>query len=162
MMRDAKFLNFLPSQQAAASLMMALNLTQAKNIDRTSLKFKHFSSGELTDIFYKQKPSYDIKVGSTTPLNKSSFLEYPICWCKHMEKVTGLNSDTDILPVYLNLVMHANTTLFDGKLIPTRNDANGKEWENIQSTPHFNGRVFEKEKRSLNDWNIDCEQDRQT
>ena len=44
-----------------------------------------------------------------------------------MEKVTGLNVDTDILPVYLNLVMHANTTLFDGKLIPKRNDVNDKE-----------------------------------
>ena len=50
MMRDAKFLNFLPSQQAAASMMMALNLSQARNIDRNSLKFKYFSPGELTDI----------------------------------------------------------------------------------------------------------------
>ena len=72
-----------------------------------------------------------------------------------MEKVTGLNIDSDILPVYLVLVMHANTTLFDGKLIPKRNDANGKKWENIQSIPHFDGRVYEKEKRSLDDWNID-------
>ena len=50
MMRDAKFLNFLPSQQAAASLVMALNLSQARNIDRTSLKFKYVGPGELTGI----------------------------------------------------------------------------------------------------------------
>ena len=79
-----------------------------------------------------------------------------------MEKVTGLNVDTDILPVYLNLVMHANTTLFDGKLIPKRNDVNDKEWENKQSNPHFDGRVFKEEKRSLDDWYNDCEKEIQT
>ena len=126
MMRDAKFLKFLPSQQAAASMMMALNMSQARNIDRTSLKFKYFSPGELTDIIQQATQCTDLKVGNVTPLIKQSFLDYPIVWCKHMEKVTGLNLDSDILPVYLNLVMHANTTLFDGKLIPKRNDANDK------------------------------------
>ena len=34
-----------------------------------------------------------------------------------MEKITGVYIEQDILPAYLSLVMHANTTLFKRKLI---------------------------------------------
>lgn len=44
MQRDAKFLVYLPSQLAAASLMVAINLTHEKKAERGNLSFRYVSA----------------------------------------------------------------------------------------------------------------------
>ena len=88
MIRDGKFLDFLPSQQAAASLMMAINLSQARCINRATLKFRYVSPEQLTDIIREANQDKDIVVGN--PNAPKGFLHYPIAWSKHMQELTGL------------------------------------------------------------------------
>ena len=109
MQRDAKFLNHLPSQLAAASLMVAINLTQEKKAERSKLNFKYVSAEDLTDIIQESTKCKDIQIGHLVTETDQNFLHYPIVWCQHMEKLTGLNKEGDILPAYLALVMHINT-----------------------------------------------------
>ena len=61
----------------------------------------------------------DIKVGNSSVNHPQGFLAYPVAWCKCMETLIGLNLDKDVLPVYLTLVMHLNSTIFDGILVPS-------------------------------------------
>ena len=92
--------------------MMAINLIQAKQIDRSTLKFKYISPDELTDIIREATYNDDIVIGNPKVITSKEFLNYPVAWSKKMEKMTGLYIEQDILPAYLSLVMHANTTLF--------------------------------------------------
>ena len=76
------------------------------------------SSAKLTDIIRRATKCEDITVGKSVKKPEFGFLNYPIAWCQHMEKLTGLLQDRDVLPAYLTLVMHVNTTVFSGKLVP--------------------------------------------
>ena len=71
---------------------------------------------ELTDIIREATGNDDIVIGNPNVTSKE-FLSYPIAWSRSMEKITGVYIEQDILPAYLSLVMHANTTLFKRKLI---------------------------------------------
>ena len=97
--------------------MMAINCLQARSIDRRTLHFKYISPEALTDIIRKATRSDKISVGNPNVYQENDFLKYPIAWSKYMETLTGLYIEQDIRPVYLKLVMHANTTLFKGRLI---------------------------------------------
>ena len=101
--------------------MMAINLSQARKIDRSSLNFRYVSPDELTDIireatFSKSSLGEEIVVGNEDPEAIKGFL-YPVPWSSYLEGLTGLKLKKDVLPAYLTLVMHANTTIFNGKLV---------------------------------------------
>ena len=81
MQRDAKFLAYRPSQLAAASLMVALNLTQERKAERSNLNFKFVSADELTDIIQNATGCRDIVVGGPGPRPEYGFLGYPVPWC---------------------------------------------------------------------------------
>ena len=67
------------------------------------------SAEDLTDIIRETTKCEDIQVGHTTSETDHSFLLYPVVWCQHMENLTGLNKERDILPAYLALVLQINT-----------------------------------------------------
>ena len=90
MQRDAKFLAYLPSQLAAASLMMAINLTQARESERKSLNLRYTSSDQLTEIVKETTKCNDIQIGVTNIKPEFGFLCYPVAWCQHIEELTGL------------------------------------------------------------------------
>ena len=79
---------------------------------------RYTSSDELTELIKEATQCNDIEIGVSTFKPEFGFLCYPVPWCKHIEKLTGLNKKSDVLPTYLALVMHANTQLFDNELVP--------------------------------------------
>ena len=101
--------------------MMAINLSLAKKLDRSSLNFRYFSPEQLTGIireatFSKSHFSEEIVLGNDDPEATKGFV-YPVPWSNYLEMLTGLNFRNDVLPAYLTLVMHANETIFKGKLV---------------------------------------------
>ena len=85
------------------------------------MNFRFVCPYELADIireatFSKSHLGEEIVVGNDDPEAIKGFL-YPVPWTNYLEKLTGLNLKNDVLPAYLTLVMHANTTIFNGKLV---------------------------------------------
>ena len=66
------------------------------------------SAEDLTDIIQESTKCKDIQIGHLVTDTDHSFLHYPIVWCQHMENLTGLNKERDIMPAYLALVMQIN------------------------------------------------------
>ena len=98
--------------------MVALNLTQEKKAERSNLNFKFISADKLTDIIQSTTKCRDIIIGGPAHRPEYGFLSYPVPWCQHIEKLTGMKKDKEILPIYLALVMHVNTHLFNNELVP--------------------------------------------
>ena len=88
--------------------MVAINLTQEKKAERSKLNFKYVSAEDLTEIIQETTKCKDIQIGHLASETDHSFFHYPIVWCQHMENLTGLNKERDIMPAYLALVMQIN------------------------------------------------------
>ena len=100
MMKDERFLDFRPSQIAAASLLLAVNLNQ---------------SGVSSSRIFKQTPDLSsqksMPYGDTTGLElggqisgrRRTIMPFSL-WDKAVEDLTGLNRQNDIKPIYKSLL----------------------------------------------------------
>ena len=96
MLKDEKFLDFFPSQLAASSIMMSLNLLQAKNVDKSELGFNYVDPKVLIEIMREAIPCDDIFIGLSPQKQTQDFLSYPIPWYSYIEALTGLDRQRDV------------------------------------------------------------------
>ena len=111
MQREPCFLNFRPSQIAAASLMFAINISQSdianeiglKKIDEASFKSLFFETSIYLEISGKKVQD-----------------EESICalrmWSASIEKLTCVKKQQDVAPVYRMLAKKLDEVWYDHKL----------------------------------------------
>jgi len=104
MQRKAEFLNFSPAHQAAASYILAINLSKSPVADHVGLKqidFEKEAPQALLDELYSIEKSR----------NKSPLA----LWTPAIQEMALLSLD-DLSVVYSALLTHLNVKLFDTKL----------------------------------------------
>ena len=111
MQRESCFLDFRPSQIAAAALLFAINMTQSpiakvckvENIEDLKLKSLFFGSAIYMEIGGVKVDEED----DNCPLRM---------WNSSVEKLTYIQKSRDIEPCYAQLVESLNRELYKGKL----------------------------------------------
>ena len=111
MMRHHQFLKFTPAQLASAALCLAINLSYSKvstkiGLKRLGEKFETQNSQITIDNSIEE----DCKM---TEISKTGPLSM---WTERIERLTKINADLDISPVYGRLISLLDENHFVGKL----------------------------------------------
>ena len=111
MQREAHFLDFRPSQIAAASLLFAINISTSdvapqiniKKIEALQMKSLFFETAIYMEVAGIKIEEKDVK----DPLRM---------WNASLQKLTCIKKDQDIEPVYKSLVEKLNEQWYQNKL----------------------------------------------
>jgi len=99
MQRKSEFLNFKPSEQAAAAYLLAINISRSEVAAQVGLKY-------LPDLIKRAE-----QLRFSGPQSQSD--TYPLhMWTEYIESLTKIKAETSIKPVYKILVSSLNQKLF--------------------------------------------------
>ena len=112
MQREALFLDFRPSQNAAASLLLAINVSQSGVAP--ALGIKRIPPLEMKSLLNEALSVHDeLAAGFTAESNAAG----PITkWNSAIEKLTFLKRDSNVGPAYSALIEYLNESLYKEKL----------------------------------------------
>ena len=105
-----EFLDYHPSQNAAAALLLAINICQSK--DCGTLVSNRVTHQEVQALIYRTFESHE-KILSGVGADKTSPLQY---WLAPIEKLTQLGKEKEVKPAYKTLIRAVNESCFDGEL----------------------------------------------
>ena len=111
MQRESKFLDYRPSQIAAASLMLALNVSMSKVAPAVGAK--RIQQTDLRNLFFETSILMEVSGVKVEESNSSCPLRM---WNQSVEKITLVNRKQDIEPVYEKLTNDLNMQWYDNKL----------------------------------------------
>ena len=117
MQRNAEFLEFTPSQQASAALILSLNLcysqvSESIGLERLGEKFTSPYGEEFPVV-----ADNDIDELNSIFNLKSDETEDPLTvWSNRMCELTKLSAQDDVAPAYSQLIAHIDSNHFKGKL----------------------------------------------
>ena len=107
MQRSPTYLNYRPSQIAAASVLCAINISISSITN--SLKLTSVNEETLSDLISN---TY-----STTDHLKATSTHHPLRhWNTSIRKLTGISADKLIKPVYIDLIDILDTSVYNSKL----------------------------------------------
>lgn len=112
MQRDSAFLNFRPSQIAAASILFAINVSLSKVA--SSIGVKKIEELALKSLFFETAIHMEVAGKKVAEKNAKSPLRY---WNDSVEKLTAMKRGADINAAYKELVERLNKNWYENKLI---------------------------------------------
>ena len=112
MQRDSAFLNFRPSQIAAASILFAINISLSKV--GTAIGVKQIEELALKSLFFETAIHMEVKGKKVEEKNARCPLRY---WNDAVQKLTAIKREADIKPAYKELVERLNRNWYENKLI---------------------------------------------
>lgn len=117
MQRNFEFLEYTPSQQAAAALILSLNLSYSPISEVIGLKRlgEKFTSEYGKEHHILIDDSMD-EINSIFDLKQDDMEEPLAIWSTRMNELTKLSTRFDIAPVYSHLIEHLDMNHFKGKL----------------------------------------------
>jgi len=139
MQRNAEFLEYTPSQQAATALILALNLSHSHVCDSIGLRRVGCDiTTDVTSCADSDVNEFDLKFEETNdPLS---------VWTNKIKTITQLSAKDHLNHVYAKLISHVDNNHFKGKL-----SADNKLWINTTATVRgFQSKILEVTKELVN------------
>lgn len=112
MQRDSTFLNFRPSQIAAASILLAINISQSKVAPEIGVK--QIEEMALKSLFFETAIHMEVAGKKVEEKNANCPLRY---WNDSVQKLTAVKRGADINAAYKELVEKLNKNWYENKLI---------------------------------------------
>ena len=109
MQRNAEFLEFTPSQQAATAIILALNLCNSSICESIGLKRTR------CDITTDEGSCADSEMNDCDLNSEESFDPLSI-WNRDIKMITQLSTEDHISTIYSSLITHLDQNHFKGKL----------------------------------------------
>ena len=112
MQRDSAFLNFRPSQIAAASILFAINISLSEVA--SAIGVKKIEELALKSLFFETAIHHEVAGKKIEEKNAKCPLRY---WNDSVQKLTALKREADINAAYKELVERLNKNWYENKLI---------------------------------------------
>ena len=110
-LRQQEYLSFKPSQVAASSLLLAINLCQLDIAP--SLGLKKFESLNVKSLYFDTCMNIEIDGQKVMSKQKDEYLKL---WNKHVRQMTTLSGQVDVKPAYKVICQIVNANDLQGAL----------------------------------------------